>query len=153
MLISSIYASYSVFLTNGNDHVLIGSSIENKYKWYPSKYKTKHEWYHSGYLYTIAQDDKNCMTLEMGAKRDKTQGPARNEIKQNSAQGIECKRVNPQNHDSSTSSGIGTTLRSGWTLAPMSILSLIIRRASSSLTFMSSLTMSTASSGTRTDCV
>lgn len=95
--LSLIYARYSVFLTHGDDHVMIGSSIENEYMWYSSKYKTKHEWYHSGYLYTIAQDDKKkCMTLEMGAKRDKTQGPARNEMKQNSSRGIECKRVNPQ---------------------------------------------------------
>lgn len=59
--LSLIYARYSVFLTHGDDHVMIGSSIENEYMWYSSKYKTKHEWYHSGYLYTIAQDDKKKM--------------------------------------------------------------------------------------------
>lgn len=36
------------------------------------------------------------MTLETGAERDKTQATARNEMKQHSARGIECNRVNPQ---------------------------------------------------------
>jgi hypothetical protein len=38
----------------------------------------------------------NCMTLEMGAKGDKTHLTARNKTKEDSAHGIKCNGVNPQ---------------------------------------------------------